>query len=55
MARRIVGLLASRDPLSENVHLTKAGVMQAALAGVAAGTLIRLRRSGLADGVSRGA
>jgi hydroxysqualene synthase len=55
MARRIAGLLASRDPLSENVHLAKAGMMQAALAGVAAGTLTRLRRSGLAAGVSRGA
>jgi hydroxysqualene synthase len=55
MARRIVGLLATRDPLSENVHLTKAGMMQAALAGVAVGTLTRLRRSGLAAGMSRGA
>jgi hypothetical protein len=55
MARRIVVLLASRDPLSQNVHLTKPGMMQAALAGVAAGTLTRLRRSGLAAGVSRGA
>jgi hydroxysqualene synthase len=55
MARRIVGLVASRDPLSENVHLTKLGVMRAALAGVAGGTLARLRRSGVAAGLSRDA
>jgi hydroxysqualene synthase len=53
MARRIVGLIASRDPLSENVHLTKLGVMRAALAGVVGGTLSRLRRSGGAPGLSR--
>jgi squalene synthase HpnC len=55
MARRIVGLLMSRDPLSENVRPGKFGMMQAALAGVAAGLLARLRRSGVAAGVSRGA
>jgi squalene synthase HpnC len=55
MARRIVGLLAARDPLSENVHLTKIAVVGAALAGVAAGSLSRLRRSRLAAGLSRGA
>ncbi len=55
MARRIVGLLAGRDPLSENVHLTKIAVLGAALAGVAAGSLSRLRRSRLAAGLSRGA
>jgi squalene synthase HpnC len=55
MARRIVGLVASRDPLSENVHLTKAAVIEAALAGVAAGSLSRWRRSRLAAGLSRGA
>ena len=55
MARRIVGLLAARDPLSENVHLTKVAVVGAALAGVAAGSLSRLRRSRLAAGLSRGA
>jgi hydroxysqualene synthase len=55
MARRIVGLLAGRDPLSDNVHLTKVAVVGAALAGVAAGSLSRLRRSRLAAGLSRGA
>jgi squalene synthase HpnC len=55
MARRIVGLLAVRDPLSENVHLTKTAVIEATLAGVAAGSLSRLRRSRLAAGLSRGA
>jgi hypothetical protein len=55
MARRIVGLLAAHDPLSENVHLTKIAVVGAALAGVAAGSLSRLRRSRLAAGLSRGA
>jgi len=55
MARRIVGLLAGRDPLSENVHLTKIAVVGAALAGVAAGSLSRLRRSRLAACLSRGA
>jgi hydroxysqualene synthase len=55
MARRIVSLLAGRDPLSEDVHLTKTGVIRAALAGVAAGSLSRLRRSRFAAGVSRGA
>ena len=55
MARRIVGLLAGRDPLSESVHLTKIEVVGAALSGVAAGSLSRLRRSRLAAGLSRGA
>ena len=55
MARRIVGLIASRDPLSQNVHLTKLGAMRAALAGVAGGTLTRLRRNGVAAGLSRDA
>jgi len=55
MARRIVGLLVSRDPLSEDVRLSKFGMMQAVLAGVAAGSLTRVRRSGAAAGLSRGA
>jgi hydroxysqualene synthase len=55
MARRIAALLATRDPLSENVHLAKAGVIGAALAGVAVGSLSRLRRSRFAAGLSRGA
>jgi hydroxysqualene synthase len=55
MARRIVGLLAGRDPLSENVHLTKVAIAGAALVGVAAGSLSRLRRGRLAADLSRGA
>jgi squalene synthase HpnC len=55
MARRIVGLLVARDPLSENVHLAKTGMIGAALAGVAVGSLSRLRRSRLAAGLSGGA
>jgi hydroxysqualene synthase len=53
MARRIVGLLIARDPLSENVRLGKLGMMQALLAGVAAGTLARLRRGAVPADVSR--
>jgi hydroxysqualene synthase len=55
MARRIVGMLMTRDPLSENVRLGKLGIMRAALAGIAAGSLSRLRRRGPVAGVSRGA
>jgi squalene synthase HpnC len=55
MARRIVGMLMTRDPLSENVRLRKFGIIQAALAGIAAGSLSRLRRRGPAAGMSRGA
>jgi squalene synthase HpnC len=44
LARRILGLIKTRDPLSENVHLTKIGVMGGTLAGVAAGSLARLVR-----------
>ncbi len=55
MARRIAGLLVRRDPLSESVRLGKFAMLQAALAGVAAGSLNRLRRGGAPAGVSRGA
>jgi squalene synthase HpnC len=44
LARRILGLIKTRDPLSENVHLTKIAVMGGTLAGVAAGSLARLVR-----------
>jgi len=44
LARRILGLIKTRDPLSENVHLTKIGVMGGTLAGVATGLLTRLVR-----------
>jgi squalene synthase HpnC len=48
LAQRIVRLLARRDPLSENVHLTKIGVMGGTLAGVAAGSFARFARGGFA-------
>ena len=53
MARRIVGLLIARDPLSENVRLGKFGMMQALLAGVAAGSLARMRRGAVPADASR--
>jgi squalene synthase HpnC len=46
LAQRIVRLLERRDPLSENVHLSKIGVMGGTLAGVAAGSFARLARGG---------
>jgi squalene synthase HpnC len=49
LAQRIVRLLERRDPLSENVHLTKIGVMGGTLAGVAAGSFARFARGGLAS------
>jgi len=49
LARRILGLIKTRDPLSENVHLTKIGAMGGVLAGVAAGSLARFARGGLAS------
>jgi hydroxysqualene synthase len=53
MARRIVGLLIARDPLSENVRLGKLGMMQALVAGVAAGSLARMRRGAAPADASR--
>jgi hydroxysqualene synthase len=55
LARRIVRLLAARDPLSENVHLGKIGVMGGTLAGVAAGSFARLARGGFASHRSKDA
>jgi hydroxysqualene synthase len=49
LARRILGLIKTRDPLSENVHLTKIGAMGGVLAGVAAGSLARFARGGFAS------
>jgi hydroxysqualene synthase len=49
MARRIVGLIKMRDPLSENVHLTKIGAMGGVLTGVACGLLARYGRGGFAS------
>jgi len=48
LARRILGLIKTRDPLSENVHLTKIGAMGGVLAGVAAGSLARFARGSFA-------
>jgi hydroxysqualene synthase len=55
MARRILGLIKTRDPLSENVHLTKIGAMGGVLTGVAAGSLARLTRAGFASHRSKDA
>jgi hydroxysqualene synthase len=55
LARRILRLIATRDPLSENVHLTKIGVMGGTLAGVAAGSFARLARGGFASHRSKDA
>jgi squalene synthase HpnC len=49
MARRILGLIKTRDPLSENVHLTRIGAIGSVLAGVAAGSLARFARGGFAS------
>src|SRR5215471_9239506 len=55
LARRILGLIKTRDPLSENVHLTRIGVMGGTLAGVAAGSLARLMRGRFASHRSKDA
>lgn len=55
LARQILGLIKTRDPLSENVHLTKIGVMGGTLAGVAAGSLARLVRGRFASHRSKDA
>ncbi len=47
LARRILLLIQARDPLSENVHLTKIGVMGGTLSGIAAEAIARLARGGL--------
>jgi hydroxysqualene synthase len=55
LAQRIVRLLETRDPLRENVHLTRIGVMGGTLAGVAAGAFARLARGGFASHRSKDA
>ena len=55
LAQRILRLIERRDPLSENVHLTKIGVMGGALAGVATGSLARLARGSSASHQSKDA
>jgi hydroxysqualene synthase len=44
LARQILGMIKTRDPLSENVHLSKFGAMRGALVGIAAGSLARSAR-----------
>jgi hydroxysqualene synthase len=55
LAQRILGLIKTRDPLRDNVHLTKVGVLTGTLAGVAAGAFGRLMRGGLVSHRSRDA
>ncbi|MCL2430340.1 MAG: squalene synthase HpnC, partial [Alphaproteobacteria bacterium] len=55
MARRILGLIKMRDPLSENVHLTRIGAMGGVVTGVASGLLARFGRGGLASHQARDA
>ena len=55
LARHILGMIKTRDPLSENVHLTKFGAMRSALTGVAAGSLARFARSSIASRSPRNA
>ena len=45
LARRLTAILRARDPLSETVHLKKAGFAQVAVAGLAGGLYGRLARS----------
>ena len=45
LARRLTAILRARDPLSESVHLRKAGFAQVAVAGLAGGLYGRLARS----------
>jgi squalene synthase HpnC len=55
LAQRISRLIQARDPLCENVHLSKIGVMGGTLAGVAAGSFARLARGGVASHRSKDA
>jgi squalene synthase HpnC len=55
LARQIVGMIKVRDPLSENVHLSKFGAMRSALVGLAAGSLARFARAGTASRRARNA
>jgi hydroxysqualene synthase len=55
LARRILGLIKTRDPLRENVHLTRIGAMGGALAGIGAGVLARIAPRGLASRKSKDA
>ncbi len=55
LAERILRLLKTRDPLSDNVHLSKIGIIQCTLAGLAAGSFARLAGGGPASRKSKDA
>jgi hydroxysqualene synthase len=55
LARHILEMIKARDPLSENVHLSKFGAMRGALVGMAAGSLARFARGGSASRRTRNA
>jgi hydroxysqualene synthase len=55
LARRLVALLTKRDPLSQRVHLSKAGVVAAGLAGLVSGASGRLGRAFAASQAPRNA
>jgi hydroxysqualene synthase len=55
LARQILGMIKTRDPLSENVHLSKFGAMRGALVGIAAGSLARFARGFTASRRTRNA
>jgi hydroxysqualene synthase len=55
LARQILGMIKTRDPLSENVHLSKFGAMRGAVVGIAAGSLARFARGGMASRRTRNA
>jgi len=55
LARRILDLVTTRDPLSENVHLSKFGAMRGAAAGLLAGSFARLGRGVEAASTTRNA
>jgi hypothetical protein len=56
LAHRLTRLLASRDPLSEKVHLSAAGVLRCTVLGVLGGAAQRIgRRRGAASHTPRDA
>jgi len=55
LARRLVALLTKRDPLSQRVHLNKAGVVAAGLVGLVSGASGRLGRAFAASQAPRNA
>jgi len=55
LAQRILRLIKTRDPLSDNVHLTRIGVMGGTLIGVGRGICARLARGPFASHRSKDA